>query len=353
MIRKLLASTAVAAFVATGAAYAQTAPAPTAPAEQAAPQVIHADGHLASDIIGQTVYSSAGDDGENIGSISDIVLSPEGAAEAVVIGVGGFLGIGKKDVAIEYDLVQWTEREGNRYLVVETTPEALKALPDFDIAAYRPMPADAQVGNTTPATADELDAAKQSADAQAAADDTADDAAGDTTATAPMPAPGAATDTTGDTATDTTTPDATTPGATTGDTAQTDTTPPAATGTDDTSTSAIDRSTMTEVPMEQMRAEDLVGTTVYGANDENVGEIGDVILSDDSQVDAVIVDVGGFLGIGAKEVAIGFDNLAFMRDGDGKTHLYTPLTKEQLEAQPEYDESTFADTRDQQLLIVR
>ncbi|HRP79062.1 MAG TPA: PRC-barrel domain-containing protein, partial [Aquamicrobium sp.] len=131
------------------------------------------------------------------------------------------------------------------------------------------------------------------------------------------------------------------------------TTPPAATGTDDTSTSAIDRSTMTEVPMEQMRAEDLVGTTVYGANDENVGEIGDVILSDDSQVDAVIVDVGGFLGIGAKEVAIGFDNLAFMRDGDGKTHLYTPLTKEQLEAQPEYDESTFADTRDQQLLIIR
>jgi U3 small nucleolar RNA-associated protein 14 len=78
-----------------------------------------------------------------------------------------------------------------------------------------------------------------------------------------------------------------------------------------------------------------------------------VILSQDGAVDAVTIDVGGFLGIGAKEVAVGFDNLAFMRDGEGRTHLYTQLTKEQLEAQPEYDESTFADTRDEQLLIIR
>jgi sporulation protein YlmC with PRC-barrel domain len=332
MIRKLLASTAVAAFVATGAAYAQTTPAPMAPAEQAAPQVIHADGHLASDIIGKTVYSSANDDGENIGSISDIVLSPEGEAQAVVIGVGGFLGIGKKDVAIEYDLVKWTERDGDRYLVVETSADALKALPTFDVAAYRPMAADAEVGNTKPATTAELDAAKQAADANAAMNDNAQ--TDDTTAPGAAPAP-ATTD---------------------GTRAQTDTTPaapPAAVGTDDTSTSAIDRSTMTEVPAAQMRAEDLIGTTVYGAGDENVGVIGDVILSQDGAVDAVTIDVGGFLGIGAKEVAVGFDNLAFMRDGEGRTHLYTQLTKEQLEAQPEYDESTFADTRDEQLLIIR
>ncbi len=310
MIRKLMATTAIATLVATGASFAQTAPAPTAPVEQAAPQVIHADGHLASDVIGQTVYSSAGDDGQNIGSISDIVLSPDGVAEAVVIGVGGFLGIGKKDVAIEYNLVNWTERDGNRYLVVETTPEALKALPTFDVAAYRPMAADAQVGNTTPATAAELDAAKQAADADAAVNEAADE------------------------------------------TAQNDATPPAATGTDETRTSAIDRSTMNEVPVGEIRAEDLIGTTVYGAADENVGVIGDVILSPDGQVDAVTVDVGGFLGLGAKEVALDFDNLAFMRDAEGRMHLYTPLTKEQLEAQPEYDKATFADSRDQQLIII-
>lgn len=313
MIRKLMATTAIATFVATGVAFAQTSPAPMAPAGQAAPQTIHADGILASDVIGETVYSSAGDDGQNIGSVSDIVLASDGTAEAVVIGVGGFLGLGKKDVAIEYDLLQWTMRDGNRYLVVETTPEALKALPDFDVAAYRPMAADAQVGNTTPATGAELDAATQTADANAAMDQTARDET-------PMA----------------TTPDATAPGV----------------ATDDTRTSAIDRSAMTEVPAAQMRAEDLTGTTVYGAGDENVGVIRDVILTQDGRVDAVTVDVGGFLGLGAKEVAIGFDNLAFMRDGDGRMHLYTPLTKEQLEAQPEYDKATFADSRDRQLLII-
>ncbi|MCO5158811.1 MAG: PRC-barrel domain-containing protein [Aquamicrobium sp.] len=336
MIRKLLATTAIATLVATGASFAQTAPAPTAPVEQAAPQVIHADGHLASDLLGQTVYSSAGDDGQNIGSISDIVLSPEGTAQAVVIGVGGFLGLGKKDVAIEYDLIQWTERDGSRYLIIETTPEALKALPDFDVAAYRPMPADAQIGNTTPATSTDLDAAKQAADAEAAVDAANDNATG------AMP----------DTAADTTTD--TTDGAT-DMTAQNEpaaTPPAAAPATDETRTSAIDRSTMTEVPVAEIRADDLIGTTVYGAGDENVGSIADVILSADGQVDAVTVDVGGFLGIGAKEVALDFDNLAFMRDGDGDTHLYTPLTKEQLEAQPEYDAATFADSRDQQLIVI-
>jgi len=65
----------------------------------------------------------------------------------------------------------------------------------------------------------------------------------------------------------------------------------------------------------------------------------------------VTVDVGGFLGIGAKEVALDLDNLVFMRDGDDLS-LYTSLTKEQLEAQPAYDSSTFAESRDQQLMVI-
>src|SRR5690606_38099881 len=86
MIRNLLATTAIATLVASGA-YAQTAPAPVAPMEQPDVQMKHADGHLASDIIGQTVYSGPGDDAQNIGKVSDLVITPEGDIEAIVVGV--------------------------------------------------------------------------------------------------------------------------------------------------------------------------------------------------------------------------------------------------------------------------
>ena len=48
--------------------------------------------------------------------------------------------------------------------------------------------------------------------------------------------------------------------------------------TDTTTTAAIDKSTLTEMPATDVRAEEMIGTTVYGADDANVGEIGDVVL---------------------------------------------------------------------------
>jgi putative membrane protein len=56
-------------------------------------------------------------------------------------------------------------------------------------------------------------------------------------------------------------------------------------------------------------ASDLEGTTVYGSNNESVGEIDEVILDRKGRVVAVIVGVGGFLGIGEKSVAIPFEAL--------------------------------------------
>ena len=121
--------------------------------------------------------------------------------------------------------------------------------------------------------------------------------------------------------------------------------------TDGMETGAVDRTTLAGVDMGAISATTLIGTTVYGANEENVGSVNDIILSDGGDVEAVIVDVGGFLGLGAKEVAIGMDNLEFMSDGDASMYLYTQFTEEQLEAQPEYDETTYAEQRDDQLLI--
>ena len=316
MIRNLLATTAITALLATGA-YAQDttapAPAPAAPVEvvPATPEVIpHADGFLAANIIGEKVYNGTADDAENIGNVNDIVLTADGKADQLVIGVGGFLGIGEKNVAVSFDKFDWAEKNGDRWLVMSTTKEQLQALPDFDRRAYEPAPATAAA--TDPAAS-----------------------ATDQTAQAPV-APA--------------TPDAATPPAT-DQTAQVPATPDAATA-DDTKTAAIDKSTLKELPAADLRAEELMGTTVYGADDANIGEIGDILMSADGKIDAYVIDVGGFLGMGEKKVAVGSDNLAFMVDADGKKYLYTTFTKEQLEGQPAYDASSWAEKRDEQRLII-
>lgn len=373
MIRNLLASTAIATLLATGGAYAQTTTAPTTDGMQMqmdAPRVKHADGHLASNLIGENVYNGTGEDAQNIGEVTDLVVSPEGEIQAIVVGVGGFLGIGQKAVALEYALVQWHEQDGEEYIVVETTREALEAQEDFDVAAYKPLPADAQVGNTQPATAQDLGVAAPEGDQ--AADATTDDQAAEDTAAAPADdAADAEQDTALAPADDAADAEQDTAAAPADDAAETDqdmAVAPAddAAGSEDTAaapaeegaeadqmeTAAIDRSTLTEVDMSAgVSAENFIGTTVYGADEENIGEVGDVILTDDGSVDAVIVDVGGFLGIGEKQVAISMDELNFMQDEGENFYLYTSFSQEQLEAQPAYDESTFADARDEQLLI--
>jgi len=314
MIRNLLATTAIVTLVSTGAfAQEATVPADQAPvtqdAKQAAP-VARADGHLASNIIGENVYNGTGDDAEKIGDVNDIVIGADGGIEAVVVGVGGFLGIGEKSVAVDYKQLDWVERDGDRWLVAPMTKEQLEGQTAFDTTVYGPAPAAVAVNDPAAPLAPSAD--------QTAQDGTMADPA------APMADPAAP-------AVD--------------QTAQ-------APAVDATETAAIDRSTLTEMPVGDIRAEEMIGTTVYGADDANVGEIGDVVLTADGKIDSYIIDVGGFLGIGEKEVAVGADNLAFMTDKDGNKYLYTTFTKEQLDATAAYDEGTYAEKRDDQRLMM-
>lgn len=78
----------------------------------------------------------------------------------------------------------------------------------------------------------------------------------------------------------------------------------------------------------------LEGATIYGADDHKVGKVSHVHgTGSESQV---IIDVGGFLGIGAKPVAVGLNDLEFMRDEDGDVHAVTSWTKDQLKDMPEH-----------------
>lgn len=101
------------------------------------------------------------------------------------------------------------------------------------------------------------------------------------------------------------------------------------------------------VPPEELR-----GMGVYGLNDQLIGAIGDVLTFPDGGVDAVIVDVGGFLGLGAKPVAVGYDDPMFSTDVFGNRYLFLNTTREELEAQPPYDPDTYAGERDLQRMVV-
>lgn len=78
----------------------------------------------------------------------------------------------------------------------------------------------------------------------------------------------------------------------------------------------------------------LEGATIYGPDDSKVGSVNHVHGS--GPTTQVIIDVGGFLGIGAKPVSVTASELDFMRDEDGDVHAATTWTKDQLKAMPEH-----------------
>jgi ribosomal 30S subunit maturation factor RimM len=78
----------------------------------------------------------------------------------------------------------------------------------------------------------------------------------------------------------------------------------------------------------------LEGATVYGADDHKVGKV-DHVHGVGANTTAII-DVGVFLGIGAKPVAVPISDLDFMRDEDGDVHAVTSWTKDQLKDMPEH-----------------
>ena len=92
---------------------------------------------------------------------------------------------------------------------------------------------------------------------------------------------------------------------------------------------------------------------VYSFDNENIGEVSDVLLSKggaEGAVDAVILDVGGFLGIGEKPVAVSFDSLEIMADENGTLYAFSKFTEDQLEGAVEYDQETFEVNRETMLV---
>jgi sporulation protein YlmC with PRC-barrel domain len=79
-------------------------------------------------VLGKAVYN---DKNEKIGTIDDLIITPDRSVSYAIIGAGGFLGIGKHDVAIPMSQLK---EEKDKFILPGATKEALKAMPKFEYA---------------------------------------------------------------------------------------------------------------------------------------------------------------------------------------------------------------------------
>lgn len=94
----------------------------------------------------------------------------------------------------------------------------------------------------------------------------------------------------------------------------------------------------------EVATNDLVGAVVYDAKDMKIGEVNDLIMDSSGSVQAAVIGVGGFLGIGEKNVAVKFSELQSRLEDDGDIRITFTATKEELQTAPTY---AFVRDRDQ------
>src|SRR5580704_11674359 len=110
---KLLSAVATAALLASSAAYS---------AEMMSS--VPSSSKTVTDWYKQDIYDPSN---SKIGKIDDVLVSDTGQVNALVIGVGGFLGAGEKDVAVPFTAVKWTTKDKKNYLTMNATKDELKS----------------------------------------------------------------------------------------------------------------------------------------------------------------------------------------------------------------------------------
>lgn len=106
----------------------------------------------------------------------------------------------------------------------------------------------------------------------------------------------------------------------------------------------MNRGFMNSAPANSMQASDLIGAEVKTTGDENVGPVDELLIDESGQVVAIVVGVGGFLGIGEKNVAIGWDDVTISGGTSGsdvdadEPDLRIDLTRDDLRTAPEFEE---------------
>jgi hypothetical protein len=255
------------------AAYAQsptTATPPTASSPAAKPMPSQAASADTRKLIGRNIQNAQN---ETIGEIKSVFIGKDGTVDSVMVGVGGFLGMGEREVRLN-----WSElnvSQNGEKVTVNLTKDQLKAKPEYKYGntAYR-----GQVFN---------DAGVWKNDGARA--------------------------------------DATTRPSTSSQTAANT---PARTGGDFNAEGNVSGNA-------------LIGANVKNQANETVGEIEEVFVGTDGAIKTVVVSVGGFLGVGSKNVAVKWSDIKVERDGKD-LRVKTNWTKDSLKAMPDYKEDQAA-----------
>lgn len=221
---------------------------------------------------------------DQIGKITEIILSNDGEVRAFVIGVGGFLGMGEQDVAVTMDQVTFmsdTDDGEQMYVILNTSADMLKAAPAYDRSAAN--------------TENMQDAAQTSTGdvANAAATTSANTSSG------------------------------------------------LAQGQEGTragfAAPQMTREGYSQLEVRDVSTEMLTGKSVFDTQDNDVGTIVDMLLDDQGAITNVIIDFGGFLGMGTSQASIGFEELTILTTEEySDVRVYVDATKDQIQGLPRY-----------------
>lgn len=295
-MKTLLLNTALAAGLALPA-FAQTQ-AQTPFQTEVVPQAV-----TASDLIGARIYASEAaldaesfdgvqDGWSDVGEVNDVIIGRDGMVDAVLIDIGGFLGIGEHKVAVDMSALHFVQNSATEpddwFLVMQADRTMLDGAPAWKGLAEQAAATGAAVGNA---------ASQAASDVAAAADQAAEDIAA----------------------------------------ASTD---PAATGSAATPTGAGTSIVLPEglaaVPTETLTTEMLIGAAVYNPDDGAIAEVADLVVAPDGKISDMVMDVGGFLGMGEHRVAISLDRVTVAQAEGGEVRVFVNMTKDELKALPAY-----------------
>lgn len=234
---------------------------------------------------------------DSIGEINELIIDQDGTIRAVVVDVGGFLGMGARQVALDMSQLEFRtdmQDDSQVYVITQVAAQTLETAPEF---TAEPMQ---QTDQVDPMTEPQADGALP-AD-RGPLPDQSDQVVTDEAA--PMPA---------------------------------DAVEPWRADRERLNRPMLEREGYMVAEAGSVSVDNLIGANVYAVDENNIGSVNDVVVGEQGEVEYVVIDVGGFLGIGSRSVALGFDEITVMHEGDWEDlRVYVDVTRDTLDTIPEY-----------------